>query len=222
MIAAPIYEHKYYCINDYIRNLKELSYPNKDILLVDNSKNPGAHKLVKEFNDGVTVEYIGFYETTRASQCEAYNRIRDVFLAGDYEYLVTIESDLFPPEDIIEQLIANDKDICGCPYQIFGQNAKNAGILCVTTGKITYKDGVFQESFMCFEELDGELKQVQGGIGLGCVVIKRKVLEEIKFRWNDCHADTYFHRDAHRRGFETWLDTRFIIPHYPSEYPEYF
>ena len=222
LIATPIAEHKYYCINDFIKNVKELSYPNSDFIMVDNSKDEKACELVKEFNPGVSVEHSGFYGTTRKSQEKSYERIREKFLKGGYDYLFTLESDLFPPEGIIEELMANDKDVCGAVYMIKGASCKNTSVPCVTTGKFAFVNGRVQEAFMSFFELDGELKRIHGGCGLGCALIKRKVLEKVRFRSDMCHCDTYFHRDAHRLGFETWIDTRFIIPHYPSQYPEWF
>ena len=227
LIASPIYEHKYYCIQDYINNLKELSYTNKDILLVDNSLDPTAHTVLKELNPDIEIIYSPFGETTRKSQCDAYNVIRKRFLDGGYDYLMVIESDLIPPEDIIQSLMANDKDICGAVYFIFGiegaDGEQSCGVPCITTGKFPWNGTHFRESFMAYSDLNGELRQTNGGCGLGCTLIKRKVIETVgDFRWDKCHADTYFHRDAHRHGFETWVDTRFIIPHYPCAYPEYF
>ncbi len=221
LIAAPIYEHKYYCIQDYIDNCRQISYPNFDILLVDNSKDETAHKLVKEMNPDINIVYTGFFDTTRASQGMSYRYIRDEFLKGDYEYLMTIESDLFPHETIIEDLMANDKDICGAIYMLAGSGG-NLSVPCVTTGTFNNDGNRFREDFMDYREIDGKLKRVHGGCGLGCTLIKRKVLEEVEFMWSKCHADTYFHRDSHRKGFETWIDTRFVIFHDPSEYPSYF
>ena len=220
-MSAPIYEHKYYCIQDYIRNLRYLSYPNFDVLLVDNSKDPTAVQTVIDMNPDIEIVYTGFHETTRASQGISYQYIRKRFLEGDYEYLMIIESDLFPFAEIIEELMANDKDICGAVYMIGGKDGTGS-LPCVTTGKFMFSMGDFREGFMDFTEINGELKQIQGGCGLGCTIIKRKVLEDLDFRWDRCHTDTYFHRDAHRIGYETWIDTRFIIPHYPSAYPDYF
>ena len=198
-----------------------------DILLVDNSKDENAHLIVKDFNPDIEVVYSPFGGTTRKSQCDAYNLIRQRFLDGDYDYLMVIESDLIPHESIIEDLMANNKDICGAVYFIHGEDqvteeAPKGGVPCVTTGKFPWNGACFRESFMDWSEINGELRETMGGCGLGCTLIKRKVLEEIEFRWDTCHADTYFHRDAHRKGFSTWVDTRFIIPHYSSPYPDYF
>lgn len=222
LIATPIAEHKYYCINLFIQNVKTLSYPNTEFILIDNSKDPKAHEMVEEFNPDVNVEYSGFYDTTRASQCASYNRIREIFLEGDYDYLFTLESDQFPHESIIEDLMVNDVDICGAVYLIFGLAGDGVGTPCVTTGKFAFVNSAVRETFMSFHEMDGSLHKISGGCGLGCTLIKRKVVEAIEFRYHRCHADTYFHRDAHRKGFETWVDTRFMIEHYASAYPDYF
>lgn len=194
-----------------------------DFLLVDNSKDPEAHKLITELNPELEVIYSPFGGTTRKSQCDAYNVIRARVLDEGYDYLMIIESDLFPQEGIIEDLMANDKDIVGAPYLIYGQGNDCDATPCVTSGKFAPSPSGFRETFMEWSELDGTLKQTMGGCGLGCCLIKREVLETItSFKWAKSHADTYFHRDAHRLGFETWIDTRFMVDHHPSEYPEYF
>lgn len=221
LIATPLAEHKYYCINDFIKNVEAIDYPNYDFIIVDNSPNKEAHEVVKEHNPDVRVEYVPFSGTTRSSQADAYNFIREVFLAGDYDYLFTLESDLFPREFIIHELMANDKDICGAIYLIMNGEGVFT-IPCVTTGKFIWTGDLFREGFVEWTALDGELKRIHGGCGLGCTLIKRKVIEELGFRYDTSHADTYFHRDAHRLSFETWIDTGLMISHYPSFYPEHF
>jgi len=223
-LAAPIYEHKYYCINDYFKNLRELEYDgdNVDFLFVDNSKDVNAHKLLQEINPDMPIEYHGVGFTTRERQCNAYNYIREKFLEGDYEYLFIVESDLFPHESMLKDLMATNVDIVGAPYYLNLHKGKEHIIPCVTTGKFKAYGGAFQETFATFQDLDGELKSIGGGVGFGCILMRRTVLDKVIFTHDRCHADTYFHRDTKRAGFKTWLDTRFTVPHWSSEYPENF
>jgi hypothetical protein len=55
------------------------------------------------------------------------------------------------------------------------------------------------------------------GAGLGCVLIKRKVLEVIQFRmeWPEQggHCDSYFSRDVLRAGFTQKADMSVICGH---------
>jgi hypothetical protein len=224
LVVAPIYEHKYYCINDYFTNLRNLEYPESkmDFLFVDNSQDMGAHRLLQELNPKMPIVYHGEGYSTRERQANAYNHLRDKFLDGDYEYLFIVESDLFPHESMLKDLMVNDVDIVGAPYYLNLHKSPEHIIPCVTTGKFKTLGGVMQETFASFQDLDGELKQIGGGIGFGCILLKREVLEKVVFTHDRCHADTYFHRDCHRAGFKTWLDTRFTVPHYSSEYPENF
>ena len=51
----------------------------------------------------------------------------------------------------------------------------------------------------------------------GVSLIKRKVLEEIKFKVYVGfvhHADTWFFFDCEKKGFEVWVDTDLLIPHF--------
>jgi hypothetical protein len=62
---------------------------------------------------------------------------------------------------------------------------------------------------------DGQIKEV-AHIGLGCVLISRKVLERIKFRLDttrNYHPDTYFHEDCKRINIPTYLDSSILCRH---------
>jgi hypothetical protein len=51
----------------------------------------------------------------------------------------------------------------------------------------------------------------------GCSLIKKEVLEKIKFKvfagFNH-HSDTWFYFDCEREGFEVFVDTDLLIPHF--------
>ena len=64
--------------------------------------------------------------------------------------------------------------------------------------------------------MNGEIVRIGGGCGFGACLIKRNVLERIKFRYDVLHADTYFHEDCKRLGYTTWVDTSIVCRHYPS------
>ncbi|MBW2978931.1 hypothetical protein KY304_02365, partial [Candidatus Woesearchaeota archaeon] len=47
LIACPTYQGKEYCLDKYINALKSLTYQNKDILFVDNSKTHDYFNKIK-------------------------------------------------------------------------------------------------------------------------------------------------------------------------------
>ena len=53
--------------------------------------------------------------------------------------------------------------------------------------------------------------------GLGCVLIKRNVLEKVKFRYDKEKSpwdDVWFCEDARKEGFKVYLDTGVRCKHY--------
>jgi len=111
-----------------------------------------------------------------------YQRAQRLFLDGPYEALLVVESDIIPPADALKRLAALDCDLAyGC-YQFRGgnvsnvlrryypwpQQARNMGeSIQITPGlwQAARKRGVIDCS----------------GAGLGCILIRRYVLEETPF-----------------------------------------
>jgi hypothetical protein len=49
-----------------------------------------------------------------------HEEIRQYALNNGYDFLLHLESDVFPQEDVIEQLLWTRKAVVGVPYQLFG------------------------------------------------------------------------------------------------------
>ena len=47
LIACPTYQGMKYCINEFIQRLNQLTYPNYDILIVDNSNTLDYYNYLK-------------------------------------------------------------------------------------------------------------------------------------------------------------------------------
>lgn len=117
-----------------------------------------------------------------ADHLHQYQRARYLFLDGPYEAMLVIESDIIPPPDALQRLAALECDLAyGC-YQFRGGNvsnilrryypwpeqARNVGeSIQVTPGlwQAARRQGVIECS----------------GSGLGCILIRRRVIEELPF-----------------------------------------
>lgn len=223
LIASPFYEYKGYCTNSYFVNLKNMKWKNKNYFFVDNSKTLDFMNVTKDWlkekhNFSPTFFHTPYVSTSRKRQVFSYNKIREVFLEGDYDYLFIVESDLFPHPYMLELLMRWDKDLVSGVYRIGTQSIK---VPCVTTDAHNLRGGKFGSNFLREYQIDGSLRKIPGGTGFGCILIKRKVLEQIKFRSGVNHADTYFHEDCAKFGFERWVDTSQVILHDPSEYHDF-
>ena len=152
-----------------------------------------------------------------------YQRGRETFLAGRYDAMLTIESDIIPPPDALLRLAALDADVAyGCyvfrkspVVNIFeryyadlpGKVAANIGESLTVRGKWQWalEKGVIPCS----------------GAGLGCTLIKRHVLEAVEFRTtrtpSAVHCDSWFTNDVYDRGYSMMADTRVLCGHKTEE-----
>lgn len=104
LVACPTYFGKEYAFQEWIDNVKNLSYPNYDVLVVDNSPDDS---YVKKWGDKIPMEHIETNENDlwTLKICKSMQRIKERFLEGGYEYWMNIEADNIPPKDVIENMI---------------------------------------------------------------------------------------------------------------------
>ncbi len=111
LVACPIHEKKEYAFQAWIDNVKNLTYPYYDILVVDNSP---TDVFVKKWGDQVPMIHLP--GTDQNSQrlgnriCASMAVIQKHFLKGNYTHWMNIESDNIPPKDIIEQFLKYGQD----------------------------------------------------------------------------------------------------------------
>lgn len=110
LIGTPIHETKEYSLQRWLNNIKSFTYPNFDVLVVDNSP---TEDLMNRWKDKVDIRHIntkGIEQYTEMRKNLSFDLIRKEFLKGDYERMVTIESDIIPSVGIIEFMLKWGKD----------------------------------------------------------------------------------------------------------------
>lgn len=113
-----------------------------------------------------------------ADHLHQYQRARETFLAGSYDGMLIVESDMILPADALKRLIALETDVAyGCYIyrgggvvnilERYSPDARNPGesLSIRHLWQAAQKKGVIECS----------------GSGLGCVLIARKVIEEMPF-----------------------------------------
>lgn len=147
-----------------------------------------------------------------------YERGRETFLAGKYDAMLVIESDIIPPADALEKLAKVKADVVYGVYRFRRSNVINI------FERYPDKNGIPPRNVG--ESLSAKpyllRRAVQQGIypcsgaGLGCALIRRKVLETIEFRKEvdlAAHCDTYFNRDVLKHGFSQAAEMTVICGH---------
>ncbi len=226
LLTTPINIVKSYCLFDWLEMVRELDYPNYDIFLVDNSPNPEFSKKIQALGFDCAWENPRGRET-RYHMTASNERTRIKFLSNpEYLFFLSLECDIFPPKNIIQRLLAHDKDVCGTTYWTFqGYDTQ----LQLLTNECLHKDYEnhkmeWKSRYLTFSEaqlfMDGACKPAYAN-GIGCMLIKRWVLEKIHFRIDPLdigHADSFFHEDLWLNGIENYVDTSIIPEHRNSNW----
>lgn len=153
----------------------------------------------------------------KANHHHQYVRGREVFLRGPYDAMLVVESDVVPPANALTRLAALDADIAyGC-YMLRGVNVVNVLQRYPQPARNT------GESLSIHPELweqalkDGQIEC--SGAGLGCVLIKRHVLEAVPFRMPepDVFSDFWWTEDVHQGGYTMKADMLVLCGHIDTD-----
>ncbi len=247
LVGCPTSSLYDYCLEPYIDCVKNLSYENFDVMLVDNSKNKWYYDKIKKL--GLNVIKDQWQKNARDRIIGGRNLLREYCLENGYDYFFSLEQDVICPKDSIERLLNWKKKIvsglyCGTFRSVL--NPKEIKILPLVyqhIDKKTYEKMLthnnFKDSKIRKEVEEGkiksykdvmrqcELKEVKDkGLmkvwisGVGCLMIHRDVLEKIKFRYDkeaEGFDDVFFCKDAEKNGFEVFVDTSIHCKHYSKK-----
>lgn len=220
LVGAPNNIRKEYILDRHVKRLKELSYPNYEVVIADNSRDDKYSESIKQ--KGVKCLKTSWYEGSRARICESRNQIRQYMLDNDFDFYLSVEADVIPQRDVIEQLLQHDKDIVGGWYYI-GDYGHSRPCLAREWSLV---DGqkLVNSPPMGTQLAENRLIKVFLG-SMGIMLFKKKVLEKIKFKVYEHfahHDDTWFFFDAENHGFEVWIDTDLLCAHFqvPSQWKD--
>ena len=214
LVGAPNNLRKEYILERYINRLKELTYPNYEIVLADNSKEDDYKAKIEGL--GIKCLKTAWYEGSRARICESRNAIRQYMLDNNFDYYMSIEADVIPQRDIIEQLMIHDKDIVGGWYYICDPGKARPCIANEWT--LVGGDKLMNEPPKGTKMARERLMKVFLG-SMGIMLFKRKVLEKIKFKVYEHfshHDDTWFFFDTENYGFDVYVDTDLLVAHFQT------
>lgn len=232
LITAPTASAKNYCFAEWIENVMNFTYPFFEVRLYDNTNDGGAN--AKYLNEYVRKNHcaVGFDQkfycensfiknnvkpssSVIENMCLSHNDCRYYALKNGYEYTLHLETDVFPPADIIESLMVHNKLVTGAVYY------RDEGIYrkAMIQRRLTLSSNNFKTmNFEPNEEIffmDGSLKEA-AHIGLGCVLIEKTVFEKIPFRFvknQNMHPDSFFAEDCFRSKIKIYVDTSIICRH---------
>lgn len=228
LVAFPTSDKKDYCVERFIDQIKNFTYPLYDIFVVDNSKDP---KHVRKFwKEGIKAVHEPLNGDFREELARHQNIIKDYFLAGDYDYLMMIESDVFTGECILEKLVSYAEVYNAGAVTATYEIMRDEPTLCLTATV----DSRFVRSEKLLNRSHGyeimgqgcvELKKLLNdpdakltATGIGCTLFSREALECVNFRVDldlnkRAFSDTFIFTDIERKGFRVLIDSNIICEH---------
>lgn len=228
LIGAPTASPYEYCLPDWAARVKELTYKKKTAVLVDNSETISYTKTIERC--GIqAVKDPEFIKDSRLRLPHSRNILRQIVLDEGYDYFLSLEQDVIPPVNVVEQLLSHNKKIVtGVYYKYFNLSLVHQGKQMKKVQKLMpllfgYIPGIQKKMhfFSSQDVEDSKLLPVRF-CGLGCVLIHRDVLEKVKFRADasvNCHDDLWFCNDALTQKFQIYVDTSVKCKHMLSGKP---
>lgn len=115
LIACTTFDGKKYCFDEWYEAYKKLEYPNKELLMVDNSDGVDYVNFLRE--RGINAIHLDIEGTNNWKITTTNEYIRKYFIAGDYSRWFNLESDVLVPPETLNLLLKHDADWVGCCYR---------------------------------------------------------------------------------------------------------
>jgi GT2 family glycosyltransferase len=215
LVGCPTSEHKAYCLDKYAETVRSLTYPQYDILLVDNSATNTYAERIRQL--GLPVLKDIYFEHARERITHSRNILREQVLEKGYDYFLCLEQDVIPPRDIIERLLQHQQPVVTGVYYMEYDLKKQGTLIGKKILPLLYArhdcDNLIQ---LTSEKIQAPQLLRVAASGLGCMLIHRSVLEKISFRYVEdklVFDDIWFCQDLERHKIPLFVDTSVKCKH---------
>lgn len=209
LVGCPTWEGKKYCLKEYVEALRSLTYDNFDVLIVDNSEESSYSKMIDAM--GFKVIRDKWQAKARDRLVSSRNKIREYALENGYDYFLSLEQDVIPEPDVIQNLLCHQKKIVsGIVYNNLPVGNK------IELMPMAYVEHPVDPTGLWYlpkQERDKEQLVELKACSLSCVLIHKDVLEKIKFRYAEGFDDMMFSLDSINAGFKIYADTSVVPKH---------
>lgn len=234
LVAAPTFYVMKYCLKEFLESVKNFSYDNYDILLVDNSRNNDFFNELK-LQEGIKVLKDETQEELPANRLvSSRNKILKYAFDEGYDYLFMMDSDVIPPRDIIEKLLECKKDVVSGIYYNYFKSSGVLKLLPVAWLSITPEEFELMKQQVRFpdhfthKDLQRHMTQKEVDSGelievlypsAGCMLLSREVFGKVRYglvktpEGKIATDDIYFFKMARDEGFKLYCYTKLKCSH---------
>lgn len=167
------------------------------------------------------------FEYVRGYDCAtARNRIAQLAIDGNYDYVLMVDNDVVLPQDALINLLDDPKDVCLGYYAHRDKDNIYRGRTCVC--KLGWFNYPLESEFTAKELQDLRTsgvhkKEIHGG-GMGCALIRTDVFRKLKYPWYDwvnyadkhrgmLSEDLFFCEQCKAGHIKIYTDTRVSCGH---------
>ena len=222
LVCGPQSDVKKYCFDEWAENVKNFTYPHYDVFLADNS-------LTKEFSKDIKQKGFKCINITEESNKDSvlkrlatsHELCRQYAIRHNYDYMLHLETDVFPPIDIIEKLIFQRKGVIGALYQLSDDDARCPMLNIISSDIEDYRVAIYGKYNNNL--IKGKSVKILSA-GLGCVLIKRNIFLRFPFRHIEGHKwfpDVIFINDLYNKKQPYYVDTGILCKHKNSAWGEF-
>jgi glycosyltransferase involved in cell wall biosynthesis len=245
LVACPTYSGMSYCLEKFIERIKNLNYPNYDILLIDNSEDDDYFNKISSIDKIAVLKDKTIEKNPRKKIVDSRNKIIDYALQNKYDYILMMDQDVIPPKEIITELLKDNQNLVSGLYFNYFTSSGKIKILPVAWACITPEE---------FEEIKKKVKlpsliksntdlrrhltpeEVESNRTIevlipsaGCLLIKKEVFERVRYNLLNLQElgftdntikttdDIGFILDAEKNGFRSYCNTRIKCEHLVAE-----
>lgn len=222
LICAPTAAIKNYCAEEWLLNINKFTYSSFEVVVYDNTPDNGDNMLyLNELAQSLCLKYDfkvvwdGCKGGLIERLCSSHNQCRHSGVFGNYKHILHLETDVMPEPDVIERLLAHNKQVCGALYY---RDEGRFRKLMIQRHVVLAERNIKAVNVEPDEDaffIDGTLKKV-AHVGLGCVLIHKSVFSKIPFRFiagRDTSPDSYFAEDCFKFQIPIYADTSLICAH---------
>jgi glycosyltransferase involved in cell wall biosynthesis len=216
LIFTPTYSGKDYALEKFLSYANEINYPNFRHIFIDNSKDDEYFNRLVEL--GLDAHRVERGNSSREALARSQNYARKIALEEGYDYIMSLESDIYHPPNIVQLLLRHGKQVITAFYCI-GEKSQGVRIPCITQKYFNEETGLYGTRLLPPDEwgkyFQQGVKQVIAG-GMGCCLIHKTVFKKFGFYYEPTlrgHSDVWFFQECSARGIPVFVDTDVVLDH---------